>query len=214
MVEIDACSVERVSDGEETVSDEVSDGEEKESDGGERVSGGGERVNGGGERVSDGDEKGNDDDEKGNGGDERESDGDEGKETIGDDEQHRVGCRSVCGDWPWGGRREGRRRRLWQRTRMVLVGEWTLACLCGPNMLYPLASATQILLSPSLDDGLPSDLELDLRAYGCKLIHQAGILLTQCVLVSSRLHPLTAPENTSPSPLPRSFSSGSGMSAR
>ena len=88
-------------------------------------------------------------------------------------------------------------------------------CLCGTNMLYPLASLSQISFSPSLHDGLPSDLELDLRAYGCKLIHQAGILLTQsvvfflpCVIV------LTLPENMSQSPLPKSSSSDSGMPAR
>jgi len=67
-VEIDACSVERVSDGEAMAS-------------------------GGDERVNDGDEKASD-------GDERESDGGEegGKETIGGGEQHRVECRSGCGD--------------------------------------------------------------------------------------------------------------------
>ncbi|KAF9453295.1 cyclin-like protein [Macrolepiota fuliginosa MF-IS2] len=45
--------------------------------------------------------------------------------------------------------------------------------------LPPLASLAQLENSPSTDDGLPAVLEEDLRAYGCKLIHQAGILLTQ-----------------------------------
>ena len=45
--------------------------------------------------------------------------------------------------------------------------------------LYPLASLTQIEKTPSRVDGIPGDLEEDLRAYGCKLIHQAGILLKQ-----------------------------------
>ncbi|PPR04963.1 hypothetical protein CVT24_010421 [Panaeolus cyanescens] len=45
--------------------------------------------------------------------------------------------------------------------------------------LYPLASLEQIEKSPSREDGIPEDLEEDLRAYGCKLIHQAGILLKQ-----------------------------------
>ncbi|KDQ60641.1 hypothetical protein JAAARDRAFT_125034 [Jaapia argillacea MUCL 33604] len=45
--------------------------------------------------------------------------------------------------------------------------------------LYPLASLEQIQSSPSQQDGVPHDLEEDLRAYGCKLIHQAGILLKQ-----------------------------------
>ncbi|KAI0312465.1 cyclin-like protein [Amylostereum chailletii] len=44
---------------------------------------------------------------------------------------------------------------------------------------YPLASLEQISQTPSAQDGLPNDLEQDLRAYGCKLIHQAGILLKQ-----------------------------------
>ena len=45
--------------------------------------------------------------------------------------------------------------------------------------LYPLASLAQIEKTPSNIDGIPGDLEEDLRAYGCKLIHQAGILLKQ-----------------------------------
>lgn len=45
--------------------------------------------------------------------------------------------------------------------------------------LYPLASLAQIERTPSREDGIPEDLEEDLRAYGCKLIHQAGILLKQ-----------------------------------
>jgi hypothetical protein len=47
--------------------------------------------------------------------------------------------------------------------------------------LYPLASLSQIQSTPSAQDGVPHDIEEDLRAYGCKLIHQAGILLNQCV---------------------------------
>lgn len=45
--------------------------------------------------------------------------------------------------------------------------------------LYPLASLAQIESTPSREDGIPEDLEEDLRAYGCKVIHQAGILLKQ-----------------------------------
>ena len=45
--------------------------------------------------------------------------------------------------------------------------------------LYPLASLAQIEKTPSREDDIPEDLELDLRAYGCKLIHEAGILLRQ-----------------------------------
>jgi hypothetical protein len=47
--------------------------------------------------------------------------------------------------------------------------------------LYPLASLSQIEATPSREDGIPHDLEEDLRAYGCKLIHQAGVLLKQYV---------------------------------
>ncbi|EKM82819.1 hypothetical protein AGABI1DRAFT_89509 [Agaricus bisporus var. burnettii JB137-S8] len=45
--------------------------------------------------------------------------------------------------------------------------------------LPPLATLSQLRLSPSQQDAIPPDLEEDLRAYGCKLIHQAGILLAQ-----------------------------------
>ncbi|EJD05750.1 cyclin-like protein [Fomitiporia mediterranea MF3/22] len=45
--------------------------------------------------------------------------------------------------------------------------------------LYPLASLSQIENTPSREDGIPADLEDDLRAYGCKLIQQAGFLLKQ-----------------------------------
>ncbi|KAF8078116.1 cyclin-like protein [Lyophyllum atratum] len=45
--------------------------------------------------------------------------------------------------------------------------------------LYPIASLSQIEKTPSREDGIPEDFEEDLRAYGCKLIHQAGILLNQ-----------------------------------
>ena len=52
------------------------------------------------------------------------------------------------------------------------------------SILYPLASLEQIERTPSREDGIPEDLEEDLRAYGCKLIHQAGILLKQYVFTS------------------------------
>ncbi|PCH38261.1 cyclin-like protein [Wolfiporia cocos MD-104 SS10] len=45
--------------------------------------------------------------------------------------------------------------------------------------LYPLASLEQIEKTPSREDGIPYELEEDLRAHGCKLIHEAGILLKQ-----------------------------------
>ncbi|KAG1749025.1 cyclin-like protein [Suillus paluster] len=48
-----------------------------------------------------------------------------------------------------------------------------------PADLVPLASPSQIERTPSREDGIPEDLEEDLRAFGCKLIHEAGILLKQ-----------------------------------
>ncbi|CAK5264701.1 unnamed protein product [Mycena citricolor] len=47
------------------------------------------------------------------------------------------------------------------------------------SSIYPLASLAQIESTPSKKDGVPEDLEEQLRAYGCKLIHEAGILLKQ-----------------------------------
>ena len=52
------------------------------------------------------------------------------------------------------------------------------------RVLNPLASPAQIERTPSMEDGLPWELEEDLRAYGCKLIQQAGILLNQCVWIA------------------------------
>ncbi|KAJ7871424.1 cyclin-like protein [Mycena olivaceomarginata] len=47
------------------------------------------------------------------------------------------------------------------------------------STLHPLATLAQIERTPSREDGIPHDLEEDLRAYGCKLVHQAGLLLRQ-----------------------------------
>ncbi|KAF9501289.1 cyclin-like protein [Pleurotus eryngii] len=46
-------------------------------------------------------------------------------------------------------------------------------------VFYPVASLSQIQCTPSGSDRLPEELEADLRAFGCKLIHEAGILLKQ-----------------------------------
>ncbi len=50
------------------------------------------------------------------------------------------------------------------------------------DALYPLASLSQIKSTPSSEDGIPAYLEDDLRAYGCKFIQEAGVLLKQFVL--------------------------------
>ena len=65
--------------------------------------------------------------------------------------------------------------------------------------LYPLASLEQIENTPSRLDGIPAELEEDLRAYGCKLIAEAGVLLNQYVASASRtLNPaLTGRKKTS-----------------
>lgn len=52
--------------------------------------------------------------------------------------------------------------------------------------LYPLASLEQIENTPSRLDGIPAELEEDLRAYGCKLITEAGVLLNQYVVSTAR----------------------------
>ncbi|CAE6527924.1 unnamed protein product [Rhizoctonia solani] len=44
---------------------------------------------------------------------------------------------------------------------------------------YPLASLAQVSQTPSRSDGIPTEIEEGLRAYGCKLIQQAGLLLKQ-----------------------------------
>lgn len=44
---------------------------------------------------------------------------------------------------------------------------------------YPLASLSQIAQTPSRADGIPDDVEEGMRAYGCKMIQQAGLLLKQ-----------------------------------
>lgn len=89
-----------------------------------------------------------------------------------------------------------------QSQAWVEVEEWkTLAALfvpCFSSMsarptLYPLASLPQFHSTPSDQDGIPRHFEEDLRAYGCKLIHQAGILLNQCV--SFYLWPLLPPHS-------------------
>ena len=54
--------------------------------------------------------------------------------------------------------------------------------------LYPLASLSQIQSTPSAQDDVPYNIEEDLRAYGCKLIHQAGILLNQSVSFLSSIY--------------------------
>lgn len=46
-----------------------------------------------------------------------------------------------------------------------------------PHPPQPLASLQQVLVTPSRQDGVPEDLEDDLRVVGCVLIQELGILL-------------------------------------
>jgi hypothetical protein len=106
------------------------------------------------------------------------------------------GEEGICEESADGDSGEGR-SQAW-----VEVEEWkTLTALfvpCFSSMsarptLYPLASLSQFHSTPSAQDSIPRHVEDDLRAYGCKLIHQAGILLNQCV--SFYLWPLLPPHS-------------------
>jgi hypothetical protein len=46
-----------------------------------------------------------------------------------------------------------------------------------PHPPQPLASVQQIYASRSRKDGVPADIEEDLRVVGCMLIQEVGILL-------------------------------------
>jgi hypothetical protein len=54
----------------------------------------------------------------------------------------------------------------------------------NPNEIA-LATLEQIQQTPSRRDGISQELEEDLRAYGAKLIQQAGFLLKQYVFLKS-----------------------------
>lgn len=49
--------------------------------------------------------------------------------------------------------------------------------LSMPSPPHPLASIDQILETPSRRDGIPEELENDLRVVGCQLIQESGVLL-------------------------------------
>lgn len=42
---------------------------------------------------------------------------------------------------------------------------------------HPLATLAQIVSTPSAQDGIPREVEDDLRVAGCMLIQEAGIML-------------------------------------
>lgn len=42
---------------------------------------------------------------------------------------------------------------------------------------HPLATLEQTVSTPSAADGIPSDVENDLRIAGCMLIQEAGVML-------------------------------------
>ena len=70
-----------------------------------------------------------------------------------------------------------------QRTLSLGESDPQAIVLLMSTSLYPLASLAQIEKTPSREDGIPEELELDLRAFGCKLIYEAGVLLRQYVHV-------------------------------
>jgi hypothetical protein len=47
----------------------------------------------------------------------------------------------------------------------------------------PLASTSQLIASPSNDDGIPKEVESDLRVAGCMMIQEAGVMLGLYVLL-------------------------------
>ena len=71
---------------------------------------------------------------------------------------------------------------------LALLMSTTAGTVSVRPRLHPLASLSQIQSTPSAQDAVPHNIEEDLRAYGCKLIHQAGILLNQSVSSSSLLN--------------------------
>jgi len=51
----------------------------------------------------------------------------------------------------------------------------------NPQQPQPLASTSQLISTPSTDDGVPKSLENDLRVAGCMMIQEAGIMLNLSV---------------------------------
>jgi len=51
----------------------------------------------------------------------------------------------------------------------------------NPQQPQPLASTSQLISTPSTDDGVPKTLENDLRVAGCMMIQEAGIMLNLSV---------------------------------
>lgn len=47
---------------------------------------------------------------------------------------------------------------------------------------HPLATLAQIISTPSSQDGIPNEVEDDLRVAGCMLIQEAGIMLALCAI--------------------------------
>lgn len=47
-----------------------------------------------------------------------------------------------------------------------------------PRTPHPLASVEQIHTTPSRQDGVPAEVEGDLRVAGCMLIQEAGVMLS------------------------------------
>jgi hypothetical protein len=56
----------------------------------------------------------------------------------------------------------------------------------NPQQPQPLASTSQLISTPSTDDGVPKSLENDLRVAGCMMIQEAGIMLNLYVPHNSK----------------------------
>lgn len=46
-----------------------------------------------------------------------------------------------------------------------------------PPTPHPLATVEQVVSSPSAADGVPAEVERDLRTVGCMMIQEAGVLM-------------------------------------
>jgi hypothetical protein len=64
---------------------------------------------------------------------------------------------------------------------LILVSAWNqsipLHTGMNPQLPQPLASTSQLISTPSTEDGVPKSVENDLRVAGCMLIQEAGIML-------------------------------------
>ena len=70
------------------------------------------------------------------------------------------------------------------RFGVVVKGGWRHALALSmdtptvmADLVNPLATPSQLACTPSMADGLPWEVEEELRIFGCQLIQSAGVLL-------------------------------------